>query len=659
MLHQLSLENFKAFSGPEVLQLSPITLIYGPNSSGKSSILQSLMLLKQTLEEAVEPSTALLPQGSLVDLGNYRELIHKHDLELPLGIKFQFSLTAENLERLQALLANLSTDGEMIEIVSETLESQHNVGLEIIFSYQQGINIDKISLFAGEESQPFVKYTYQKEQESLVLEEINHEHGLFTNWQNQWTDRASTLVMTKINRKLIDWNRKTIALKTTVKKRLEELEEETNSVISQLNSQLEEYEVEQETLVKKISELNNTNANLQKALQRVEKILEAEANKIEKDLSLIEEKQVEKAKLEREIPKITAPISEFQKKLSNLNSRISGYKIDLEVQEMKIEDIRVLQALWERVQEFDIDRVKADLIKISHLIGLEMTNFLVGLAVLPDEDELDYESSCLYEIYYSVQEEDEKDDKALKLSNIIILLMKVLSALVEKYLQSAVYISPLRQAPQRYYTCHENSSNQVGKFGEKIINIFYNNPEILEKINNYFDCFKLGYEVQIIPLRGEIEQGFDISNLFTIRLIDKNTKVNASFSDVGFGISQILPIIVQSLIARNQTIFIEQPELHIHPRLQTELGSLLVDCIKSPRSNQFIIETHSEHLMLRLQRLIRRGDISKNDVSVIYVDRDSTGSYCLQIRLDKEGDFIDNWPDGFFEEGYNETFADL
>ncbi|MGH9425864.1 MAG: AAA family ATPase, partial [Terriglobia bacterium] len=74
MLREYQLTNFKAFAGPETIPIRPITLIYGPNSSGKSSILQSLLLLKQTLEEA-NIATPLLPKGKLVDLGDYREFI--------------------------------------------------------------------------------------------------------------------------------------------------------------------------------------------------------------------------------------------------------------------------------------------------------------------------------------------------------------------------------------------------------------------------------------------------------------------------------------------------------------------------------------------------------------------------------------------------------
>ncbi|MGE0684615.1 MAG: AAA family ATPase [Candidatus Binatia bacterium] len=97
MLREYQLENFKAFAGPETLPIRPITLIYGPNSSGKSSILQSLLLLKQTFEEAND-STPLLPKGKLVDLGDYREFVHRHKMSNQFSFKMFFTLGIKEIE---------------------------------------------------------------------------------------------------------------------------------------------------------------------------------------------------------------------------------------------------------------------------------------------------------------------------------------------------------------------------------------------------------------------------------------------------------------------------------------------------------------------------------------------------------------------------------
>ena len=146
-----------------------------------------------------------------------------------------------------------------------------------------------------------------------------------------------------------------------------------------------------------------------------------------------------------------------------------------------------------------------------------------------------------------------------------------------------------------------------------------------------------------------------------MRLIDTRRKervneehVNVALPDVGFGISQLLPFIVQSLVPTNQIISIEQPEVHVHPKLQADLGDLLAETIKESSRKRFIIETHSEHLILRLQRLIRNKLLEPEDVSVIYVSRRPEGAKAERLHLDEDGDFIDDWPNGFFPERLRE-----
>jgi predicted ATPase len=130
--------------------------------------------------------------------------------------------------------------------------------------------------------------------------------------------------------------------------------------------------------------------------------------------------------------------------------------------------------------------------------------------------------------------------------------------------------------------------------------------------------------------------------------------VEVALSDAGSGISQILPFVVQSLAASDQIISIEQPEVHIHPRLQADLGDLLIEAIKEPRQNQFLIETHSEHLALRLQRRVREKKLSPDQISILYVSRGPNGATVQPLRLDEEGDFIDDFPGGFFPERLRE-----
>ena len=211
-------------------------------------------------------------------------------------------------------------------------------------------------------------------------------------------------------------------------------------------------------------------------------------------------------------------------------------------------------------------------------------------------------------------------------------------------------ISPFRKPSERWYIFGGTTPQNVGYRGDLLPDLLFRRRELVEDTNQWLKRLDIGYELEVEPIGG------DSGDLFAVRLIDTRRKepVNVALPDVGFGISQLLPFIVQSLVAKEQIISIEQPEVHVHPKLQADLGDLLAEAIKAPRQNRFIVETHSEHLILRLQRLIYKGELKPEDVSVIYVSRGPEGAKAERLRLDEEGDFIDEWPNGFFLERLRE-----
>jgi len=91
----------------------------------------------------------------------------------------------------------------------------------------------------------------------------------------------------------------------------------------------------------------------------------------------------------------------------------------------------------------------------------------------------------------------------------------------------------------------------------------------------------------------------------TLQLKDERNGADVSFRDIGLGTSQMLPIVISALSNRNKLIAIEQPEIHLHPALQAELGDLFIESALGENGNHFILETHSEHLILRIMRRIR------------------------------------------------------
>lgn len=603
MLREYQLTNFKGFGGPETIPIRPITLIYGPNSSGKSSVLQSLLLLKQTLQEAENNEILLLPRGNLINLGSYREFIHRHDVSQPFS--FKVVLDIDGLKRM--------TDFK--KPLSENLLDNNYLGLQFAFNYDQNIcNIvlSNVYLFIGEDPLPAAIYKPQK----IEIDDPNTYRFMSSMGQGIGNDRFPPNKSQDID----DYDHP------------QEIDDEELEGFLKLDS------------------INYKHSFWQAWWEKYSSLLPREADKelirLLEDLKLHEGFKDTQRETWRELLEEQSKSLKKELEQSNNSSR--------ETMEIKLNQLESLRRLESHFDNYSFQLIQEDLCKIHE--------------DLSNKSGFDKFAGLSYRNFFPVRcvklrdKKDSSDSEVWKLSDIYKLcwtpefsvLTMLASSGFRSFLNDLVYIGPLRDNPERFYILSDNLSKQVGKSGKMLPDILFKDQNLLKQLNNQLNRFGLEYELKISRLTVE---DYGNTDFFALRLIDKYTGVNVSIADVGFGISQVLPIIVQSMLSRKSTLLIEQPEIHIHPRLQAELGSLLAECTKSPFNNQFIIETHSEHLMLRLQKLIRKGELKPDDVSVIYVDRDAEGSKCLHLRLDEEGDFIDEWPDGFFEEDFNEIFG--
>lgn len=219
------------------------------------------------------------------------------------------------------------------------------------------------------------------------------------------------------------------------------------------------------------------------------------------------------------------------------------------------------------------------------------------------------------------------------------------------------HLGPLRKPPIRLerFTKEQFENKKVstvGSAGENTTGILYD-KSVASNLNEWFEKIGIPYTVD---LEHDKKSGpVHITDYLRIVLTDKRTNVKVLATDVGFGISQLMPIIVEGLINK-ETICVEQPETHLHPKMQAELADFFISTsIKSGSDGcQWIIETHSEALMLRIMRRVRDGKINHNDISVIYVEPTPDGAIALQLSLDRRGDFIDEWPGGFFEQSFDD-----
>lgn len=140
-------------------------------------------------------------------------------------------------------------------------------------------------------------------------------------------------------------------------------------------------------------------------------------------------------------------------------------------------------------------------------------------------------------------------------------------------------------------------------------------------------------------------------------LWDEVNNIEVASSEIGVGVSQLLPLVVASVCRNKGIIACEQPELHVHPRVQVGVGDLLT---QNTRQTSFLIETHSEHLILRILKRIRQtsenelpeglNNVSPEDISIVYLEPTSYGVKAKRIEIDEDGEFRQRWPRGFFGE---------
>lgn len=191
--------------------------------------------------------------------------------------------------------------------------------------------------------------------------------------------------------------------------------------------------------------------------------------------------------------------------------------------------------------------------------------------------------------------------------------------------------------------------------------------------NSFYDLLYLNRKnINLLTkIAGEIKNlGFDVNeikiesleNTYRIKII--SSRSTTDLIDCGKGIKRLISIFAQiycnkvtSFKSRggSNLICIEEPESNIHPKIQAELGSTLSHAIQQNIAGQILVETHSENLTLRLLKLVREKKLDHNDIAIncLYLD-EADIVRCQKINIQENGDIVDNWPGGFFEESFSE-----
>ncbi len=351
-----------------------------------------------------------------------------------------------------------------------------------------------------------------------------------------------------------------------------------------------------------------------------------------------------------------------------------------------------------------IDAAVADLVPQLHS---QIEQFFPSGIERPRAESEDASAATLFPVSRGNRREDLASAVRFYLPRTLDELLKGLSGVLQGDLRRLSYLGPLRSFPPRHlaFSEHEDANWYAG--GGYAWDVVRRNGEVRETINRWLgdktrlstpyelrvrnlltiDALEKDYSALVEKLEKRFtEEQYDwdlfgelygamgelkgmereLTDMHDLVLVDRRTDTQVTHRDVGIGISQVLPVLVTAYASRDLIVAMEQPEIHLHPALQAELGDVFIEGALGERRNMFILETHSEHLILRLLRRVREtasGELppralplKPDDLAVVYVQPEKGGSRVIDIPVTPEGDFADRWPSGFFAERAKELF---
>jgi len=538
ILKAITLENFKGIREPVRIELKPITLLFGPNSAGKSTIVQALHYAHEILERGIVDPDRTLHGGQAVELGGFLSLVHGHDRERVIKLVFELDLENEELPI------------HRLDYVTSYSE------LEALFDVEQRIKTAELEL-------------------AVAWSELSGKPSL-----------------------------KHYALK-----------------------------------------INNENLGAIVASS--------------------DERRIQLSRFWTNHPIFWPP--------GESEVADNGLSID-ELTEFPIGELSLAVLDVIKEQYYDGSWLDLDLAEQSN--------------ILPHWDR-----SLQFPEYVWKEGADRANVRELteRVSRLVVGPLELLRAEIKKF----IYLGPLRTVPPRNFTPVRSPVESRWAHGLAAWDLLATEDgALVSTLNEWLEGanrFNTGYRLSVknykaVDIEGplylalkRLEQSeVDLADAEMIKeyldmaperqelsVVEVNSGTVLEPQDLGVGLSELVPVIVAALWSKRGVVAIEQPELHIHPAWQVVLGDLFASQI-GERNVLFLIESHSEHLVLRLLRRIRESgedelppgapNLAPDDIAVYYAEHDGGTTKYSRLRIDETGEFIDRWPRGFFEERAEELF---
>ena len=242
-------------------------------------------------------------------------------------------------------------------------------------------------------------------------------------------------------------------------------------------------------------------------------------------------------------------------------------------------------------------------------------------------------------------------------------VLRPLSAAFEELFSHVYYLGPTRVHPQRHYHWSDKDPTDVGLWGDKVIDSLLcahmrrvkiskdgKAVTIEDRISEWLREMDLAHSFSLEPL-GHLK-----NDNYEVRIQKSTASPAVTLADIGYGLSDLLPMLVLCYYTpEGSTLILEQPGIHLHPKAQADLADLLIEVI-TERNLQILVESHSEHLLTRLQRRVAEKQIDQDDIALYFCRNINGESTKERLEVTESGD-IKNWPEDFFGDVMGDMFA--
>ena len=539
MLTTFSGVNYKAFKSFD-LTIKPLKILLGANSCGKSALINSLLMLSQTLDTSSVSESALRLNGSKVGMGAALNIVRDKNPESPLKLSFVFDDNKTTKKELDTLRKDvIEAHFMIIRFLGHILRPHKELYAKI-----QQLSEDLENIYVGNER-------FNVNQLNIIADKVCKVIAIYR--KNKGELKKTRLGASSIQN-FLD--------KTPLKKIHDGLTKMVSLSINKLAAQRIEYtfKYDKKNDLLKISEIKLLN----KSDENIVTISAEKSNKI------------------------------------SIKSGI----IDVSIIRNSKKDI--------------IEMLNLDSMFIFDLESYRYSPFMFF------NDSENPVASFFSRMIHTSLKQMESEFSGLSIN----------------------HVSPLRAFPQRYYlldkSVHHTQLNALD--GTELAEVLKKNPRIKDDINKLLAEFNIAVDVEKVN---------DIIHKITVN----QDAVNLELTDVGFGISQVLPILVQAYLSpKNSITIIEQPEIHLHPKMQAWLTDALIK-IALDGKKRFLIETHSDALVRRIRlRIVDDSNaLTEDDVAIYHLEKNKRESCTLlnKILITPDGDI--SWPSDFMDVEIKDT----